>query len=59
MPSACDMHSKYADVVPAAQILAYYNQLPTDLFRICRPAVAADRLSYCSLQGRIECAEEA
>lgn len=58
MPSACDMHSKYADVVPAAQILAYYNQLPTDLFRICRPAVAADLLSRCRLQGRIERVEQ-
>jgi hypothetical protein len=33
MPSACDMHSKYADVVSAAEILGDYNQLPTDLFR--------------------------
>jgi hypothetical protein len=26
------MHAKYADVVPAAEILAYFNQLPTNLF---------------------------
>jgi hypothetical protein len=25
------MHAKYADVVPAAEILAYFNQLPTNL----------------------------
>jgi hypothetical protein len=27
-----DMHAKYADVVPEAEILAYFNQLPTNLF---------------------------
>jgi nicotinamidase-related amidase len=30
--SLCDMHAKYADVVPTAEILSYVNQLPADLF---------------------------
>jgi nicotinamidase-related amidase len=30
--SLCDMHAKYADVVPATEILAYIKQLPADLF---------------------------
>ena len=30
--SLCDMHAKYADVVPTAEILSYFEQLPTDLF---------------------------
>ena len=30
--SLCDMHAKYADVVHAAEILSYFDQLPTDLF---------------------------
>jgi len=30
--SLCDMHAKYADVVPTAEILAYFKQLPADLF---------------------------
>jgi protein-L-isoaspartate O-methyltransferase/nicotinamidase-related amidase len=30
--SLCDMHAKYADVVPTAEILAYFKQLPTGLF---------------------------
>ena len=30
--SLCDMHAKYADVVPTAEILSYFDQLPTDLF---------------------------
>ncbi len=30
--SLCDMHAKYADVVPTAEILAYFDQLPADLF---------------------------
>ena len=30
--SLCDMHAKYADVVPTAEILTYFNQLPADLF---------------------------
>ncbi len=30
--SLCDMHAKYADVVPTAEILAYFNGLPADLF---------------------------
>jgi maleamate amidohydrolase len=28
----CDMHAKYADVVSTAEILSYFDQLPTDLF---------------------------
>jgi hypothetical protein len=30
--SLCDMHAKYADVLPTAEILSYFEQLPTDLF---------------------------
>jgi isochorismate hydrolase len=30
--SLCDMHAKYADVVPTAEILSHFDQLPTDLF---------------------------
>jgi maleamate amidohydrolase len=30
--SWCDMHAKYADVVPTAEILAYFDQLPAELF---------------------------
>jgi len=30
--SLCDMHAKYADVVPTAEVLSYFNQLPDDLF---------------------------
>src|SRR5271169_1889086 len=30
--SLCDMHAKYADVVSTAEILAYFGQLPADLF---------------------------
>jgi maleamate amidohydrolase len=30
--SMCDMHAKYADVVSTAEILSYFDQLPTDLF---------------------------
>jgi maleamate amidohydrolase len=30
--SLCDMHAKYADVVPTAEVLAYFDQLPADLF---------------------------
>jgi maleamate amidohydrolase len=30
--SLCDMHAKYADVVPTAEILAYFKQLPDGLF---------------------------
>lgn len=32
--SLCDMHAKYADVVPTAEILAYFDQLPGDLFEL-------------------------
>ena len=28
--SLCDMHAKYADVLPT--VLSYFDQLPTDLF---------------------------
>jgi maleamate amidohydrolase len=30
--SLCAMHAKYADVLPTAKILSYFDQLPTDLF---------------------------
>ena len=30
--SLCDMHAKYANVLPTAEILSYFEQLPTDLF---------------------------
>jgi maleamate amidohydrolase len=30
--SLCDMHAKYADVVPTAEVLAYFNELPPGLF---------------------------
>jgi maleamate amidohydrolase len=30
--SLCDMHAKYADVLPTAEILTYFDQLPADLF---------------------------
>jgi maleamate amidohydrolase len=30
--SLCDMHAKYADVVPTAEVLAYFDRLPEGLF---------------------------
>lgn len=30
--SLCDMHAKYADVVPSAEVLAYFDRLPSGLF---------------------------
>jgi len=30
--SLCDMHAKYADVVPTAEVLAYFGRLATGLF---------------------------
>jgi maleamate amidohydrolase len=30
--SLCDMHAKYADVVPTAEILSYFEGLPAELF---------------------------
>ena len=30
--SLCDMHAKYADVVPTAEVLSYFDGLPADLF---------------------------
>jgi maleamate amidohydrolase len=38
--SLCDMHAKYADLLPTAEILSYFNQLPLTC-SICRPAAAA------------------
>ena len=32
--SLCDMHAKYADVVPTAEVVAYFDQLPDDLFNL-------------------------
>jgi maleamate amidohydrolase len=30
--SLCDMHAKYADVVPTAEVLSYFDRLPAGLF---------------------------
>jgi maleamate amidohydrolase len=30
--SLCDMHAKYADVVPTAEVLSYFDRLPTGMF---------------------------
>jgi len=30
--SLCDMHAKYADVVATAEVLAYFDRLPNNLF---------------------------
>jgi len=30
--SLCDMHAKYADVVPTAEVLSYFDRLPRGLF---------------------------
>jgi maleamate amidohydrolase len=30
--SLCDMHAKYADVVPTEEVLSYFAGLPADLF---------------------------
>jgi maleamate amidohydrolase len=30
--SLCDMHAKYADIVPTPEVLSYFNELPADLF---------------------------
>jgi maleamate amidohydrolase len=30
--SLCDMHAKYADVVPTAEVLSYFDRLPNGLF---------------------------
>jgi len=32
--SLCDMHAKYADVVPTDEVLAYFDGLPADLFEL-------------------------
>src|SRR6195256_4044184 len=39
--SLCDMHAKYADVVPTAEVLAYFDTLPTDLFDLPQGGPAA------------------
>jgi nicotinamidase-related amidase len=41
--SLCDMHAKYADVVPTTEVLAYFDQLPADLFELpsSSPSAAA------------------
>ena len=39
----CDMNAKYADVMPAAEIIAYFDTLADDLFDLPKgttPAVA-------------------
>jgi maleamate amidohydrolase len=32
--SLCDMHAKYADVVPTAEVVAYFDRLPGNLFEL-------------------------
>jgi maleamate amidohydrolase len=40
--SLCDMHAKYADVVPTAEVLAYFDRLSADLFDLpCGTPAAA------------------
>src|SRR5205085_426260 len=39
--SLCDMHAKYADVVSSAEVLAYFDALPSDLFDLPQGAAAA------------------
>jgi maleamate amidohydrolase len=39
--SLCDMHAKYADVVSTAEVLAYFEQLPTGLFDLPAGSAAA------------------
>jgi len=44
--SLCDMHAKYADVVPTAEVLSYFDTLPVGLFDLpsgSRPAAAPPR----------------
>jgi maleamate amidohydrolase len=36
--SLCDMHAKYADVVPTAEVLAYLARLPTGMFDLPKGA---------------------
>ena len=38
--SLCDMHAKYADVVPTAEVLAYIERLPKGLFDLPSGAAA-------------------
>jgi maleamate amidohydrolase len=40
--SLCDMHAKYADVVPTAEVLAYFDRLPASLFDLPTGAIASD-----------------
>src|ERR1051325_11125738 len=39
--SLCDMHAKYADVVPTAEVLSYFDTLPAGLFDLPTGAPAA------------------
>ena len=39
--SLCDMHAKYADVVPTAEVMAYFDTLPDDLFELPSGAPSA------------------
>jgi nicotinamidase-related amidase len=39
--SLCDMHAKYADVVPTAEVLAYVDRLPEGLFDLPSGTTAA------------------
>jgi maleamate amidohydrolase len=42
--SLCDMHAKYADVVPTAEILAYFARLPDGLFDLPAGIAGAEPL---------------
>jgi maleamate amidohydrolase len=41
--SLCDMHAKYADVVPTAEVLSYLDQLPAGLFDLPTGGLRAAR----------------
>ena len=41
--SLCDMHAKYADVLPTAEILSYLRSAAQPTCSICPPAVAAQQ----------------
>jgi maleamate amidohydrolase len=43
--SLCDMHAKYADVVKAAEVLAYFDTLPAGLFELPSGPPAAKLLA--------------
>jgi hypothetical protein len=43
--SLCDMHAKYADVVPTVEVLSYFDELRSDLFDLPMGKAAAWRRS--------------